>query len=494
VEPVNFPEAPLVALAAPGLPAARGFAFHDPCVLGTRLNLVVDTEGQDAAYRAACAARVEIDRLDRVFNWRNPAAEISRLNAAATFVASPELFEVVAAAERWRTLSAGAYSGRLGRLLQVWRDARTMPERCAMATLAQAIGAAEVGLDAQARVVTRPGVVHFDLDGMAKGYIVDRALAAAMAVPGVSRVLVDIGGDVRCAGGDWRVELPAPLMPFDNAKASGAFELASAGVATSGCGPRDREIGGERVSATLDPRTGWPVAHRRSVTAVANTTLDADALATAMLVSSEEEAKALIARTPGSAARVATPEQAVWRGAAEGLFRWIDYEAPQKGPEPLYRSGWSDGWIANITFEAPPKDMRREIAFRSPYVAIWVSDEAGRPVRTLLLIGRHKDWHEGNHVWWRQNRAKVDAFFAGRSMSTRGSGTYKVYWDGIDDDGKPVTPGRYVMHVETSREGGGHSHRTLAADFSTMRRFEVEMPMDVQSGGLTVSFEKFGAQ
>ncbi len=490
--PADIPEAPVMATSAAVLPEQGGYVFHDPCVLGTRLSMVVDAVTQAAAYRAACSARVEIDRLDGVFNWRDPAAEISRLNAAETHVASPELFEVVAAAERWRNLSSGAYSGRLGLPLSVWRAAQEMPDRATMAAMAAEIAGADVKLDAKARVIVRPDRVRFDLDGLAKGYIADRALAAMMAVPGVARAMLDIGGDIRCAGGRWRVELPAPLMPFDNAKACGAVELDEAGVATSGCGPRDREIAGMRVSATINPRDGWPVSHWRSVTALAPTTMDADALATAMLVGSDEEAKALIARAPGSAARVTTPEQAMWRGDQAWQIHWIDYEAPQKSGEPLYRSGWADGWIANITFTAPPKDMRREIAFRSPYVAIWVSDEAGRPVRTLLLIGRHKDWHEGNRVWWRQNRTKVDDFFAGRSMSTRGSGTYKVYWDGIDDAGKPVAPGKYIMNVETSREAGGHSHRQLAIDFSTMRAFEREMPVDAQSGGLTVSFEKFG--
>jgi FAD:protein FMN transferase len=490
----HLPQWERPAPAAADLAAGDVYAFHDACVLGTRMNLWLRADGQADAYAAAWAARRETDRLARVFDWRDPASELSGLNRAARHQASAELFEVVAAAERWRELSAGAYSGRLGRLLQAWRAAGELPAACAMAKLARDISGAEVGLDAGARLITRPAPVLFDLDGLAKGYIVDRALAAALGMSGAKAAMVDIGGDIRCAG-SWRVELPAPLMPFDNAPACGAFALENAGIATSGCGPRDRKAGQQWVSATLDPRDGWPVAHRRSATAIAPTTMDADALATAMLVSSDAEAKDLIARTPGLAARVATPDGAAWHGRemGRGLFQWIDYEAPQPGgAAPMYKSGWENGWIANITFTAPPKDMRREIAFRSPYVGIWVSDESGKPVRTLLLIGRNKEWHEGNHVWWRLNRAHVDEFFSGRSMSTRGSGTYKVYWDGIDDAGRPVKPGRYVMHVETSREGGGHAHRTLSVDFSTMRAFEQELPVDAQSGGLLVSFEKFG--
>ena len=62
-------------------------------------------------------------------------------------------------------------------------------------------------------------------------------------------------------------------------------------------------------------------------------------------------------------------------------------------------------------------------------------------------------------------------------MSTRGSGVYKVYWDGVDDAGRAVTPGRYVLHVETSRERGGHTHRTIEGDFSRAREFALELPV-----------------
>ena len=207
-----------------------------------------------------------------------------------------------------------------------------------------------------------------------------------------------------------------------------------------------------------------------------------------MLVLDEDEAERLAARLPGVSARIAHPGGSRWIGAAQP--HWIEY-APAPQPGQGAQSLWKQGWYADITFEAPPKDMRREIAFRSPYVVIWVSDMNDRPVRTLLLIGRYREWHEGNHIWWRLNRAKVDSYFAGRSMSTRGSGTYKVYWDGSDDAGATVAPGKYRLHVETSRESGGHEHRVLDLDFSRPKEFEAELPINAKSGGLRVAFQKF---
>ena len=474
------------------------YAFHDACVLGTRLNLLVRAGSQADAYAGACAARREIDRLDRVFNWRDAGSELSLLNRSARRVVSHEMFTVVAAAERWREISDGAYSGRLGRLLDVWRAVDgAAPDAGMMAQMAREIADAEVVLDAQSLTVTRPDVVRFDFDGLAKGYIVDRALEAAMTTPGVAGTMVDIGGDIRCAGagpcdGSWQVGLPQPLMPFDNAPACGMFALGEGAVATSGCGPRDARAGGGWISATLDPRNGWPVAQRCSATVVAPTAMDADALATIALVSGQ--ARDVLQRVPGAAARVTRPEGVEWLQSDEPApFRWIDFEQPPSAGAAVdeYRSGWPDGWIASVTFSAPPKDMRRAIAFRSPYVAIWVSDAERKTVRTLLLIGTIKEWQEYNHVWWRLNRGNTEKLLNGRSMSTRGAGIYKVFWDGVDDAGRPVKPGKYTLHVETSRERGEHTHRTLDVDLSTMRPFDAEMPVDAEAGGLQLSLTKF---
>lgn len=482
---------PAIEAPAPARSVAGDvYAFHDPCALGTYLNIFVRAAGQGEAYEAACRARREIDRLDDVFNWRNPASEISRLNASGTFDGSPDLFTVIAVAERWRDLSDNAISGRLGRLLAAWRNAALAPAEAAR--LAARIADANVGLDPDTRTITRREPVQFDLDALAKGYIIDRALEAAMT--SATGAMVDIGGDIACAGqgprdGAWQIALPDPLSTFDNAPAHGAFNLQKGAVATSGCGPRDSHATGIR-SATLDPRTGWPVAHQRSVAVAAASAMDADALATIALVGDEAAARASLRASPGAMGRITTPAGVDWMRAEEPRLLPISYEeAP--APQDDYRSGWPEGWIASVVFTAPPKDMRRAIALRSPYVAIWVSDAERKTVRTLLLIGTLKEWQEYNHIWWRLNRGNTEKLLNGRSMSTRGSGTYKVYWDGVDDAGKPVKPGRYTVHIETSRERGEHTHRQLEVDFSTMRLFDAEIPLNADSGGLQVSMIRF---
>ena len=487
-------ELPVMAPAAPGAIAPDLHVFHDPDTLGTRLNLLISAPDREAAFAAAGSVRREIDRLAAIFNWRLPDSEITQLNHNPAWQASPDLFAVIAAAERWRGTSLGAVSGRLGRLLSLWRMARGLPDKDSIARLARTIAEADVILDPGARTIIRPAAVVFDLDALAKGYIVDAALSAALGTPGVTGGLVDIGGDIACAGerpggAPWQVSLPDPLSPFDNAPACGMFDIARGAVATSGCGPRDRRLAGQVVAASLDPRTGWPVPHRRSATALAPCAMEADALASAALVLSREEAEACLTPSDAIAARVSHADGADWLWRQAPL-QWRQKSVKPGAGEDVYQSGWEPGWTADITFTAPPKDMRRAIAFRSPYVAIWISSPERRSVRTLLLIGTFKEWQENNHVWWRLNRDNTERLLNSRSMSTRGSGTYRVYWDGIDDAGRPVGPGRYTFHVETSREGGGHEHRTLDIDFVNGKPVEAELPLDPATGGLRVTFGK----
>ncbi|HEY7800052.1 MAG TPA: DUF2271 domain-containing protein, partial [Hyphomonadaceae bacterium] len=318
--------------------------------------------------------------------------------------------------------------------------------------------------------------------------------------PAIAGALLDIGGDICCAGDapgglNWLVGLPDPLIPCDNAPLVGGVALRDRAIATSGCGPRDRLIGGERYSATLDSHTGWPVPHRRSATAIAASALEADALATALLSLTPAAGAKLVESLPGASARLTDPDASEWLSgasrSAHATPEWIPVQARSAGPPQPDEPKWHDRWVAFVTFTAPPRQMKRDPAFRSPYVAIWISDADNRPVRTLVLIGSIKEWQQDNYIWWGQNRAIAQKLVDSRSMSTRGTGEYKVLWDGIDESGKSVAPGRYILHIETSRERGKHTHRSLELDFSKAKRFTAELPKNDESGGLVVSFERF---
>ncbi len=140
-----------------------------------------------------------------------------------------------------------------------------------------------------------------DLGGIAKGYAVDRAVAALRA-HGIERGLVNAGGDLYAVGrsedGDpWRVGI---RHPEDPRRLLGELAIEDAAVATSGDYERAFRHAGRTFHHLLDPRTAAPrEAAPHSVSVQAASCLEADAAATAAFgMGSEAAVRALALRAP----------------------------------------------------------------------------------------------------------------------------------------------------------------------------------------------------
>ena len=85
-----------------------------------------------------------------------------------------------------------------------------------------------------------------------------------------------------------------------------AVELDGGGVATSGDYQRYTMVGDRRYHHVLDPSTGYPARGVMSVTVVAETAMDADALATAIFVMGPEHGMWLVEELPAVEAMMIT--------------------------------------------------------------------------------------------------------------------------------------------------------------------------------------------
>ena len=135
-----------------------------------------------------------------------------------------------------------------------------------------------------------------DLSALAKGFAVDR-VADLLEAEGVVGYLVEIGGEIRTFGRSehsrlWRVgiERPGPGTPAVHR----LLVLDDLALATSGDYRNYYEVDGRQISHAIDPRTGHPVSHGlASVSVIAPTCVQADAIATALAVMGPEEGYAL---------------------------------------------------------------------------------------------------------------------------------------------------------------------------------------------------------
>ena len=157
-----------------------------------------------------------------------------------------------------------------------------MPAPDALAEARRLVGWSRVELDESAQTVRLPGPgMRLDLGGIAKGYILQKALAT-LRDHGVTVAMIDAGGDIvagdppRRSGG-WRIQFSAGCEVR-----SVEVLLRNGALATSGATAQFVEIDGARYSHVMDPRTGLGLTSHRTVHVRAPDGATADAWATAL--------------------------------------------------------------------------------------------------------------------------------------------------------------------------------------------------------------------
>lgn len=239
------------------------------------------------------ALQAAVDEVDAQMSTWRPESDLMRLNAVPVgewMTVPHRLMDVLRLALDIGRASGGTFDIGTGDAVNAWgfgpvvadqrliRKALDAPRRAAHEAL-------ELDLDGgRARRITP---IALDLNGIAKGYGVDR-LAEILCGFGISSALVGIDGEMRALGlrpdrQPWTIAIEAP-DPERRAPHS-ILSLQNAAVATSGDYRHWALVKGRRLSHTIDPRRGAPlVTAPASVTVVARSCAEADAWATALMV------------------------------------------------------------------------------------------------------------------------------------------------------------------------------------------------------------------
>jgi thiamine biosynthesis lipoprotein len=301
-----------VVAAAPGLLRPRQrLARRSVPVMGTIAEIGVVHRDERYAQRAIDAAIAELRAVDRTMTRFDDSSEVGRANREAArrpVPVSAATAEVVTAALLWAEASSGSFDPALGRAVELW-DVGHRSSPPATSEVRRMAGAALYrGVEVDTRrgepvVVYRDPAISLDLGGIAKGYGVDRAVAA-LREWGIAHALVNVGGDLYAMGtsedGDaWEVGV---RDPDDATKLAARFRISDRAIATSGDYEQYFEHGGRRYHHLLDPRTGEPRRTGvRSVTVAADRCMTADAAGTAVFGEPEGSARRIITRVDQSA-------------------------------------------------------------------------------------------------------------------------------------------------------------------------------------------------
>lgn len=265
-------------------PKTYKFLQHIEGVLGTSLefqSVSEDSQSNDRAFEAAIAT---IEELENVFSAFRPESELMRWQRTRgeAVPVSSELAIVLSEAEQFRSLSRNAFCPVADALSLAWREGRSLPELDPKNPLWT------VNLDSSTAI--RHTALLATLNAIAKGYIVDRALESAMH-HGVSQAMVNIGGDLRHAGAkSIPVEITDPTADAENSKPLQTIRISNQAVATSGGYRRGFTKDGERFSHVFDAILGHPAETKMSVSVIADSALEADAVATVASILPYEDA------------------------------------------------------------------------------------------------------------------------------------------------------------------------------------------------------------
>ena len=482
----------LLGVAIPGATykaAADTYKFHQDHILGTSFKMIVVSDNSDGAEKAWKAALAKIAELDSALStWRDDS-EISQLNRERDTTVSNDLFEVLSLCEKYRVATKNAMSCRIGKLIEDWKKAQKSgekPDLSMLAKLSSDIEKAPLDLDSKRQYIQRPENIVFTVNTLAKGWILDRAAETALAIGmGMKGVVLNIGGDIKVAGNVTehipRIGIAGPYAG-DNEKPMETILLSQGGVASSGGGMRDIEIAGRTYSHILSPITGQPQSLVSVVTVVAPTAVQADALATAFAVmgigkslgyaNSHEGVEAVIVTTGGA------------RFTSKG---WSALTAPVVKQSPAKtgsKNTWPAGYQLDIEYEIPSIGVTN---YEAPYVAVWVTGQNKKLVRSLLLLGDTPRWFEENYRFWRRYGRKHPALVDTLAQPTKKPGRYRLVWDGYDDDGAPVPQGSYTLNIEASREHGGHSYMRHDLKLSDIPQEEI-LPSKAEIGEITLHY------
>ena len=249
---------------------------------------------------AASAALDRIHRLEEQMSVYRDDSELSLLNRRAFSEAvpvEPKLFELLRQAARIVERTESGFDPTSGPLIALWRhcrDAGRIPTDAEIAAALERTGIHHVQFDDDRRTTRFDRTdVELNLGGIGKGYALDEA-GALLSERGVDAWLMHGGRSSLLAKGDhagqpgWPIGIRHPLFPH---RRLATILLQNRGLSTSGSGVQSFRHGGKRYGHILDPRTGRPAETMLSVTVLAPTAAEADALSTAFYVLGVEKSR-----------------------------------------------------------------------------------------------------------------------------------------------------------------------------------------------------------
>lgn len=460
-------------------------------VLGTSMEIKIAADAEQHAVEAEDAALAEVDRLNKTLSGYDSSSEFSQWLKAdkKPITVSPELYEVLSLFEQWRSKSSGALDASAETISEVWRDAarqNQLPSPTKIANSVAVVRQQHYILNKQNHTAERLSNAPLILNSFAKSYIMNKAANVAMAKPGVTGLVVNIGGDILVRGDHIeQILVSNPKADAENDPPLTRIQISNKTIATSGNYRRGEYINGKWYSHIVDPRTGIPASGIISATVIADKATDAGALATALNVLGSQEGRELVSSVPGAEYMLITSD-----GQQIESDGWKKYEIPAAKMAVgtvLFAAKdklWDPNYELVVNLELATIEGMR---VHRPFVAVWVVGEDKKPLRQIALWYNKPKWLKEMRSWY---ATYYDKFSEGSSnissttSATRSPGKYTLKWDGKDDQGNLVKPGTFTLYIEVAREHGSHQLMSQEFTLNQAQHFDIPGNTEVVSASL----------
>jgi thiamine biosynthesis lipoprotein len=271
--------------------------------MGTFVSMTLIHPFQDQAEEAMGLAFDEIIRLEGLLSRYDRSTPVFFLNERGALKdAPPEVSEVLGHSIRFNILTAGNFDVTVQPVVDFYKEKaaekNAVPSDREIREVLSIIGTEFIDFREKAITFRKSGM-GVTFDGIAKGYIVDRA-ADVLSARGIQNFLINAGGDIRTRGAKehnqpWVVAVEDPRK---RQKYPDIIPMRDGAIATSG----NYEVFFDKEKIfhhIINPMTGLCPHWSTSVSVMAKTTMEADALATSVFVMNPQEGTRFIDSLPG---------------------------------------------------------------------------------------------------------------------------------------------------------------------------------------------------
>ena len=260
------------------------------------------------------------NEVSRSLNVFDNSSLVSRVNMADSVKVDSHFSSVYAMATKINGLSDGAFDPTLGPLIDAWgfgRGHSATSDTLRIDSILKYTGIGKTKIE-NGCLIKNDKRISFNFSAIAKGYGCDM-VAAMFERNGVQNYLVEVGGEIRCKGKNpkgqkWKISIDKPIRTDTiNHDSQCIVELTSGGLATSGNYRNYTPGSTPGTGHTISSRSGRPVeTDILSATVIAQSAMEADALATSMIALGSEKAQAL-SRRLGYPVLLVLSDMSVWQ-------------------------------------------------------------------------------------------------------------------------------------------------------------------------------------